>query len=142
MNELLKTLYQDILQQIMVLESYKKELSIQILLTKDGSSRRLDLILRFLNYDLDKHELLEHAAVLAISNQENTILEDLQKFYAYTDGNDLIEKIRAEIKFLQRFVNTIKKSIKLPNSRTFYERRMVQEISKYVVEQARQYNAM
>jgi hypothetical protein len=142
MNELLKTLYQDILQQVMVLESYKKELSIQILLTKDGSSRRLNLILQFLSYDLDKHELLEHAAVLAMSNQADTILEDLHKLYAYTGGNDLIEKIRAEIKFLQRFVNTIKKSIKHPNSRTFYERRMIQEISKYVVEQARQYNVM
>ena len=91
MNELLKTLYQDILQQVMVLESYKKELSIKILLTKDGSSRRLGLILRFLNYDLDKHELLEHAAVLAMSNQADIILEDLQRLYAYTDGNDLIE---------------------------------------------------
>lgn len=138
----LKTLYQDILQQVMVLESFKRELSIQILLSKNGSKRRLELILRFLNNDQDKHELLEHAAVLAMSNRADTILEDLQKLYAYSDEKDLIKKIRAEIKFLQKFINTIKKAIKYPDSRTFYERRMVQEISKYVLEQARQYSAM
>ncbi|MDD2509685.1 MAG: hypothetical protein PHP26_04810 [Syntrophomonas sp.] len=141
MNELLKTLYKDILQQVMVLESCKKELSIQILLTRDLTGR-LDLILRFLGYDLDKHELLEHAAVLAISNQEESIVEDLEKLYAYIEGNDLIQKIRDEIKFMQRFIKTINKAIKHPNLRTFYERRMVQEISKYVLEQARLYSAI
>lgn len=142
MNETIKTLYQDILQQVMVLESCKRELSIQILLCKSGSSRKMDLILRFLNYDFDKHILLEHAAVLAMSNQVEDILEDLQKFYTHNAGNSVIEKIRTEIKLLQRFINTIKKSIKYPKTRTFYERRMVQEISKYVIEQARQYSVL
>ena len=139
MTQIIKTLYKDLLKQVSVLESYKKELSSEILLTRKGKAR-LALIYKFLSYDLDKHELLEHAAVLAISNKEATMVEDLQKLYAHHDGEELIDKIRSEIKLIKRFMQTINKGIKYPDSITFYERRMIQEISKYVVEQARLYN--
>ena len=125
----------------MILESCKKDISADILLTRDRKTR-LDLIYKFLSYDLDKHELLEHAGVLAVSNHEEAIIKDLQSLYSYREGIELIDKIRDEISLIQKFINTIKKAIKYPDSRTFYERRIIQEISKYVVEQARLYNTV
>ncbi|MEN6327441.1 MAG: hypothetical protein ABFD18_14715, partial [Syntrophomonas sp.] len=105
MTQMIKTLYKDLLKQVSVLESCKKELSSEILLTRKGKAK-LSLIYNFLGYDLDKHELLEQAAVLAISNKEATMVEDLQKLYAHHDGEELIDKIRSEIKLIKRFMQT------------------------------------
>ncbi|MEN6349188.1 MAG: hypothetical protein ABFD08_07305 [Syntrophomonas sp.] len=139
MSQTVHILYKDILKQVMILESCKKEVAAQILLTRNGKER-LALIYSFLNYDLDKHELLEHAAVLAMSNKEHTMMTDLGKLYSHREGEEVIDKIRSEIKFVQKFLQTINKAIKYPDARTFYERRMIQEISKYVIEQSRLYN--
>ncbi|MDD2620045.1 MAG: hypothetical protein PHC92_05205 [Syntrophomonadaceae bacterium] len=141
MTQMLKALYNDLLKQVSVLESCKKEISSEILITRKGKVR-LPLIYTFLSYDLDKHELLEHATVLALSNFEENIIEDLQKLYSHHEGEELIDKIRAEIKMIKKFMQTINKAIKYPDAISFYERRMIQEISKYVVEQARLYNVL
>ncbi|MDD3269196.1 MAG: hypothetical protein PHX14_07735 [Syntrophomonadaceae bacterium] len=141
MTQMVKALYKDLLKQVSVLESCKREISSEILLTKKGKAR-LSLIYNFLSYDLDKHELLEHAAVLAISNKEEMMIEDLEKLYMHHDGKELIEKIRSEIKLIKKFMQTINKAVKFPDASSFFERRMIQEISKYVLEQARLYNML
>lgn len=131
-------LYNDVLKQVDVLERQKKDLSRDLLLYKEGR-RRMKLIYAFLSYDLDKHELFEHAAVCAICNNEEHVLYDLQDFYAHVRGGDLMERIRTEIKCTRRFMNLVEKSMENEGGLNFTERRLLQEICKYILEQARLY---
>lgn len=131
-------LYNDVLKQVDVLERQKKDLSRDLLLYKEGR-RRMKLIYAFLSYDLDKHELFEHAAVCAICNNEEHVLYDLQDFYAHVRGGDLMERIRTEIKCTRRFMNLVEKSMENEAGLNFTERRLLQEICKYILEQARLY---
>jgi len=140
LTEAVKAFYQNILQQVLTLELDKKNLSSNILITRN-KDHRISLILHFLDCDLKKHELLEHAAVVAMSNRETSILEHLGQLYAHV-GSDkgTIDRIQAEIEFVRRFINLLTKLDKHPDMLSFFERRMVQEIVKYVMEQARIYN--
>lgn len=140
MTEGVKAFYQNILQQVLTLELDKKNLSTDILITRD-KDHRLSLIMNFLKSDLKKHELLEHAAVVAMSNGETSVLAHLGQLYAHVeDEEDAVGRIRNEIEFISRFINLLNKVDKHPDTISFFERRMVQEIIKYVVEQARLYN--
>ncbi|MGE5392004.1 MAG: hypothetical protein ACM3PE_13180 [Deltaproteobacteria bacterium] len=140
MTEALKAFYQNILQQVLTLELEKKSLSTDILVTR-SKEQRFSLILRFLDCDLKKHELLEHAAVVAMQNSEDTILGHLGQLYAHTGSDEeVIDRIHSEIEFIRRFINLLTKLDKYPDTVTFFERRMVQEVVKYVMEQARMYN--
>jgi molybdopterin-guanine dinucleotide biosynthesis protein len=136
---MVKIFYKDILEQVMIIEGYKKEKSKQILLRRDPK-KSLGLISGFLHLDLEKHKLLEQAAVVALNNQENSVIEQLEKLYSHCERQDLIDNIRSEIKHIEKFQHSIKKAIRYPSFLTFSERRMIQEINKYVVEQARLYN--
>jgi len=142
MNKMVLNLYKNVLDQVMVIEAHKKEISRQILITRDDQ-KRLELIHRFLTYDLNKHELFERATVVAINNKEETVIENIQRFYSHCEeGEELIEKIRGEIRYIKSFLKVIEKAIKYPGFMTFSERRMVQEIRKYVLEKVRIYNTI
>lgn len=131
-------LYNDVLKQVDVLERQKKDLSRDLLLYREGR-RRMKLIYAFLSYDLDKHELFEHAAVCAMSNHEEHVLYDLQDFYAHVRGGDLMDRIRTEIKCTRRFMQLVEKSMENESGLNFTERRLLQELCKYILEQARLY---
>lgn len=131
-------LYGDVLKQVDVLERQKKELSRDLLLYREGR-RRLKMIYAFLSYDLDKHELFEHAAVCAMCNDEQHVLYDLQDFYSHVRGGELIERIRTEIKCTRRFMHLVEKGMDNENGLNFTERRLLQELCKYILEQARLY---
>ncbi len=131
-------LYKNILEQVLAIELCKKELSKKMLLLKDGK-RKLSYIHSFLSYDLNKHELLEHAAVVAIHNREAEILEQIEKFYAYSSGEDILASIRKEIKTSCSLMDIVKKQLNNPQGLTFVEKRMLSETNKYVLEQAREY---
>lgn len=131
-------LYNDVLKQVDVLERQKKDLSRELLLYKEGR-RRMKLIYAFLSYDLDKHELFEHAAVCAMCNNEEHVLYDLQDFYAHVRGGDLMDRIRTEIKCTRRFMQLVEKSMENEGGLNFTERRLLQELCKYILEQARLY---
>ncbi len=141
MNRMIVNLYRNILNEVIVIENHKKEISKEILLTRD-EKKRLGLIYRFLGYDLKKHELLDRAAVAAINNNEEEVIGHLQKLYSQCKEEGLVTEIRKEIKYTEKFLKTIDKAIKYPEFRTFFERRMTKEISKYVIEQARMYNTI
>jgi len=142
MNKMVLNLYKDVLDRVMVIEAHKKETSRQILITRDDQ-KRLKLIHRFLTYDLNKHELFERATVVAINNKEENVIENIQRFYSHCEeGEQLIEKIRGEIRYIKSFLKVIEKAIKYPGFMTFSERRMVQEIRKYVLEKVRIYNTI
>jgi len=142
MNKMVLNLYKNVLDQVMVIEAHKKEISRQILITRDDQ-KRLKLIHRFLTYDLNKHELFERATVVAINNKEENVIENIQRFYSHCEeGEELIEKIRGEIRYIKSFLKVIEKAIKYPGFMTFSERRMVQEIRKYVLEKVRIYNTI
>lgn len=132
-------IYKGILEQVMLLEKTKKELSKQILIHKN-SPKRLDLIYRFLSCDLNKHELFEQAAVIAINNNETGVLDHLKRLYEPFGNGSVIEKIRREIRYTRRFMEVTKRAKKDRNYITFTERRMVQEIHKYVLAQCRAYS--
>ncbi len=140
MTETLKSFYQNILQQVLTLELEKKSLSTDMLVTRN-KEHRLSMILKFLDYDLKKHELLEHAAVVGMRNREDSILEHLGQLYSYTGSDEgIIARIHSEIELVSGFLNLLAKSDKHPEVVSFFERRMIQEIIKYVMEQARMYN--
>jgi len=132
------SLYKNILEDVMTLEKHKKEISAGILLTRDNR-KRLNSIYNFLSYDLNKHELLERAAVIAIQNKESNIVKQIERMYSHCEDDELLNKIRKEIKYIKTFMQTINKVLKYPDFSTFSERRMIQEISKYVIERARMY---
>lgn len=140
MTEALKAFYQNILQQVLTLELEKKSLSTDILVTR-SKEHRLSLIIKFLDCDLKKHELLEHAAVVGMRNEDDSILGHLGQLYSYAvSDEEVIVRIHSEIEFVSGFINLLTKSDKHPDAVSFFERRMIQEIEKYVMEQARMYN--
>ncbi len=125
----------------MQLESRKKEISTEILLARE-ERKRLALIYNFLGYDLSKHELLEQAAVIALTNREQRVLDHLNRLYYTVEEQETIDKIRHEIKCTQRFMKVVNRAQENKSALTFSERRMVQEIVKFVVAQARLYNQL
>lgn len=131
-------LYGDVLKQVDALERQKKEISREMLMYRDDR-RRLKMIYAFLSYDLDKHELFEHAAVCALSNKEESVLRDLQDFYAHVRGDGLIDRIRTEIRCTRHFIQLVEKGMDGDLVLNFTERRLLKELSKYVLEQARLY---
>lgn len=139
MTEMVMALYKGILEQVVALEAHKKGISADILLTRDSKGRS-ELVRAFLGFDLEKHELLEEAAVVAMNNREEAILEHLERLYAHTRTEGIaLDKIRSEIGYTRQFIRVMDKYRRLPDNMNFTERRMVQEIIKYVVEQARLY---
>jgi hypothetical protein len=132
------SVYRSIIEQVMLIEGIKKEISRSLLLLKD-SEKKIKQVYNFLSYDLEKHRLLEYAAVMAADEEDKQILNNLQKFYSYTDGDDLIEKINVEIVCILRYLEILRNEIKNKGSSDFVERRMIQEICKYVIAMARMY---
>lgn len=133
-------LYRGAIQQVLVIENYKKELASKILIVLD--ERRWELIQEFLQYDLEKHLLLEQAAVIVINNDATEMIKDLEKLYQFSSGEDLISKIRQEASHIENFIKIVDRGRKHKNWLSFSERRVMQEISKYVIEQAREYNKL
>lgn len=134
-----KTIFKDILQEVIYTENIKKAISQEILMAKDEFMRQ-ELIYNFLSYELDKHEILEQAAILAVENNEDYLLKQLELFYKHCEGLDLLDKIRAEITHTELFMEKVGKAIEDFDSISFVERRLIKEINKYVVTQARYYS--
>ena len=133
-------IYKSTIEQVLVIESCKKDISMQILMVRD--EKRWSLIQEFLEHDLQKHLLLEQAAVVVINNGADEIIKDLENLYQHTNGPDLITKIRTEHSQVEKFIKLIKKGRKHKDWLSFTERRAMQEISKFVLEQAREYNKL
>ncbi|HBQ87004.1 MAG TPA: hypothetical protein DD811_11095 [Syntrophomonas sp.] len=138
MNTQIDSIYRSIIEQVVIIEGIKREISRALLLVKD-SDKKIKQVYNFLSYDLEKHRLLEYAAVMATEEGEGQILRNLQKFYSYADGDDLIEKINLEIVCIMRYLEILRHEIKNKGSSDFVERRMIQEICKYVVAMAKIY---
>jgi hypothetical protein len=133
-------LYRGIIQQVLVIETCKKNLASSILIVRD--KRRWQLIQEFLQYDLEKHLLLEQAAVIVINNGAAEMIEDLERLYQFSSGENLISKIRQESSHIENFIKIIERGRKHKNWLSFTERRVMQEINKYVLEQAREYSKL
>jgi len=129
------------MQEVVYAETVKKTISQEILLVKNKIMRQ-KLIHNFLSYDLDKHEILEHAAIYAIENDEYCLLKQLQLFYNHCEGLNLLDKIRAEIAHTELFMAIVEKVIDSSDTINFVERRLLKEINEYVVAQARYYNEL
>ena len=134
-----RTIFTDIIQEVIYTENVKKTISQEILMVKNDFMRQ-QLIYNFLSYELDKHEILEQAAILAVENGENYLLKQLELFYKHCEGLGLLDKIRAEITHTELFLETVEKGIEDFDSISFVERRLIKEINKYVVTQARYYS--
>ena len=136
--EMVKAFYRDILTQVLSLESRKKRTSERLLLTK-SQRRRLKIIREFLTLDLDKHSLLEQAAVVAVRNNSDEVLNHLSKLYALENNDEIVEGIREEVRRTQKLLLPVVNEIKYPKTSGFLERRLIQEVNKYVTVQAREY---
>jgi hypothetical protein len=106
MSQMVLSIYKDILDQVLIREGYKKDISRTIVMSKI-SSRRLHLIYSFLGFDLDKHRLLEYAAIVALSNDEPIVLHNLKKFYSHSEENDILDQIRREIILVDKYILAI-----------------------------------
>jgi hypothetical protein len=85
---------------------------------------------------------LEHAAVVAAGNQESEILSDIGELYAHTGkSEDAITTVREEIQLVKQFIYLVENALKPHSTLNFLEKRMAQEVEKYVIEQARLYNS-
>ncbi|KUG03826.1 hypothetical protein ASZ90_018788 [hydrocarbon metagenome] len=138
MSQEVAAIYTGILEQVVRLEKSKKELSKQILISKDNI-KKLDLVYKFLGYELNKHQLFEQAAVIALSNKEKFVINHLGCLYEPFGNGELIDQIRKEIAYTKRFMQVTEKARSEKDSTSFTERRMVQEISKFVLAQCRIY---
>ncbi len=136
--KMVRNLYHEILKKILALEVEKKEIAVKILILKTGAER-LPLIRDFLERDISKYQLLEQAAVAAMQNQANEVLDHIGKLCPPTDDISVIQGIRAEISRNQGMLTLVGKEIKHSKKCTFTERRILREIHKYVVSQAREY---
>ncbi len=126
------------LKEIMIIEKLKKETSHKLLLKRDMSARQ-KIIYDFLGYELEKLEVLQGATVYALANDDLSGLKKIQLIYGWGEGFELLPRISSEIQRTRSFMNTINKAMDSPKSISFVERRLVQEINKYVVAQARLY---
>ena len=141
MEKAVADFYQNILQQVLKVEMQKKEISLDIVVCREKKPR-LKLINAFLYYDLKKHELLEHAAIVATRNQEKEILDDIEELYSHTGKKgDAITIIREEIQLVKQFIYLVENALKPRPDLNFVEKRMAQEVEKFVIEQARLYNS-
>jgi hypothetical protein len=113
MSQEVAAIYTGILEQVMRVEKLKRALSKQILTVKD-KKRRLDLICKFLEYDLNKHQLFEQAAVIALSNGEDSIAQHIQALYEPFGDGELIERIRKELGYTHRFIQVMDKAKNQP----------------------------
>jgi hypothetical protein len=136
----LSVLYKSAIKSVLNIESHKKDLAEKLLMLQ--GDKRWVVIRRFLEYDLKKHLILEQAAIIVMSNKANSMVNELEKLYKYTNEKDLISKIRKEINIVEDFIKIIDKGIKHKSWLSFSERRAIQEINKYVIEQARVYKKL
>jgi len=129
----------DILREVVYTEKVKMAISQEILMVKNDCVRQ-ELIYNFLSYELDKHEILEQAAIMALEKGEYDLLKQLELFYKHCEGLVLLDKIRTEITHTELFLETVDKALEDVDSISFVERRLIKEINKYVVTQARYYS--
>lgn len=133
--------YKNVLDKVLLLEKAKKDLSRQILLCREDK-KRLNFIRQFLQYELNRHELFEHAAVAAMNNRDEKVLKDIARFYGIDDENEVLSAVRSEISINRKFITSLEKVMKYPRFASFSERRLVKEIEKYILEKARIYNQL
>lgn len=136
--EMVRALYHDILRKILLLEVEKKATSRRILIQK-SERERLPLIRDFLQADLSKHRLLEQAAVSAMQNHVDEVLEHIGQLYPSGGGISQIECIRGESARCEKMLVLVCKEIKHPKTCTFFERRVLNDIKRFVIDQAREY---
>lgn len=137
-EDLINAFYGDILNQVLAAETEKKAAAEKILIIRTDHDR-WPYIREFLTCDLNKHRLLEQAAVAAMQNKSDRILQHIRRLYEECDEDEAIDIIRNEIEHDQKMLEAVAKEIKYPRLTNFFERRFLQEIRKYVVLQSREY---
>ncbi|MGE5544616.1 MAG: hypothetical protein ACM3UW_06535 [Bacillota bacterium] len=137
-TEMVKAFYHEILKKILLLEIKKKETAQRILIRKSRHDR-LPLIKDFLQANLSKHRLLEQATVSAMQNQVEEVLDQIGRFYSAADETSPIECIRDEIARCEEMMALVSKEIQHPKNCTFIERRILDEVNRLVISQAREY---
>ncbi len=126
-----------LLQEIVMAEKAKQSISREILLHK-ANNREL-LIYSFLSYELDKHEMFEDLAKIAFAYSEDSMLHKLENYYRFSEGENLMARIRTEISTSMYLIQLIGKEIKRHKELNFTERRCLKEVNQYVLAQARYY---
>lgn len=129
----------EILEEILYIEQTRRSICQELLLVRDVETKR-KLAGNFLSCSLDKHEVLEQAVIRAMQVNDETVLEQLDSFYRHCEGKDLLSKIRSEIIRTQLYLDVIDRALDFPDTISFIERRLIKEIMKFVITQARCYN--
>lgn len=128
--------YTDILQQVLLVERCRHELNQRLLVSKNRAQRR-QLMLSFLCLDLEKHQLFAHAAQVAVQAGDGNVIRRLQNFYRHAARFDnIVMTIQDEIKNTRIFINIIQRSLHSWAEMSFAEKRLTQEIEKYIMARA------
>lgn len=137
--DLARTFYQNILLQVLNLEREKKKVAEALLLVK-GEQEKIPYVRDLLRLDLAKHRLMEQALSVAAQNKSDEVMEHILKMYPEAACDNISCIIRGSIERDESLLKPLEKAIKHPDFITFFERRILREIEKFAMEEARVYN--
>lgn len=131
--------FHSILHQVRSLEKLKQEISHQ-LVSASEPALSLSFVYSFIYFDLQKHELLWQAAWTARQKQDMDSWHIISQLYQHIDTDAILTvKIADEIRLNRQFLKVINKTLVEPQQSSFNERRLAQEVKKYVTAQAQMY---
>lgn len=136
MSITINNLYRKTLYQVMLLEKERCDISQDILQMKNHKEQQ-KLMISFLCLDLKKHQLLAYASQVAVQLGDHNVINRLKNLYCHVNKSDSILKIiQYEIDKTCQLISTMQKSLQSPADMTFSEKRLTQEIKKYIFARA------
>lgn len=134
----LKQLYRETIDRVLQLEQRKKEVALCVVRQKNKVDRR-EPIYRFVKLEWEKQYLLYRLAVSASESCDEEVLGKIGYLYGLSEVGELLPRIKYHINVYQSMMEVLEKELKCPHSSDFLERRLLMEIDKQVMTQARQY---
>lgn len=134
----LKEVYKEALSQVLAMENIKKDLSRLMLQQREAAERR-SIIIDFISQDLKKHSLLAQMAAEGTNRDDVEVLTSICHLYGVDNADDLWNKIESHQRLNQRMLDLLQKEMEHPGEGDFLERRLLMEIEKQALRQARDY---
>lgn len=134
----LKEVYKETLTQVLALETKKKDLSRVMLQQHEGVERRRT-IMEFINMDLLKHNMLAQMLAQTTNQQDLEVLASIGNLYGVGDSEELWAKVESHQRLNRRMLDLLEREIEIPGQGDFVERRLLMEIEKQALRQARDY---
>jgi len=133
-----RNFYTEIIQQVILVERCRHDLNKRLLSSKNRAQKR-QLMLSFLCLDIEKHQLFASAAQVAVQDGDETVIRRLHNFYRHNaEFDNIVMIIQDEINKTRKFIHVIQRSLHGWAEMSFAEKRLAQEIEKYIIVRAQQ----